>query len=219
MGRRFISLEARAELCKLFPHHSDAYLAERFGLNVRQVQNVGFKEGLRKTPETLRASARRRQDQKPQVPLIERVAKAIIDAGDGGLSRDGIGSAISGSSPSSITTSLNKLVAQKRIYRAGRTGRSRWFGTLKQAQEYVETVTFAAEPAKEAPVKVTAATAPARLAIDPRIPEGLQIQYGHSVPGPEARWHTNARPVFSCMPPGVYTDQASSWVKAVTTKP
>lgn len=219
MGRRFMSIEKRAELCELFPHHSDAALAQMYGLNVRQVQYIGFIEGLRKTPETVSASARRRSENQSATPLRNRVQEAIVAAGEAGLSRDGICNAISGSSPSSITTCLNKLTASQKVFRAGRAGRSRWFGTLEQAQSHMEQVTAAARPAKEAAVKVAPETPPARLAIQPHIPAGLQIKYGHSVPGPEARWQTNARPVFSSMPPGVYSDQPSSWVKAVTSKP
>lgn len=219
MGRRFISPEARAELCRLFPHHSDAALAERFGLNVRQVQYIGFREGLRKTPETVRASARRRQDQKAQVPLIERVEKAIAEAGDGGLSRDGIESAISGSSPSSITTSLNKLVAQRRAFRAGRAGRSRWFSTALQAQAHIDAAMAVAKPAKPAPVKVAPSRGPAHERGEPRIPEGLVKQIGAPVPGPEARWHADAPAHFSGRI-GRYDEDSTpaSWVLAVTNR-
>lgn len=219
MGRRFISIEKRAELCELFPHHSDAALAERFGLNVRQVQYIGFSEGLRKTPETVRASARRRNEKKQSVPLIERVANAITEAGDSGISRDGIGSAISGSSPSSITTSLNKLVAQRRAFRAGRAGRSRWFGTVLQAQAHIDTLTVVAKPAKAPPVKVAPSRGPAHEAGEPRIPDGLVKQIGAPVPGPEGRWHRDASPHFSGRI-GQYDDDAApaAWVVAVTSR-
>lgn len=218
MSRPVLSIERRIALCQAFPHYSDAQLAEQFGLTVRQVQHIGFTEGLRKTAETLSQSAKRRGPRVMGATLKQRVKQAIVDAGDAGLSRDGIESVLSSSSPSSITTSLNKLVAEEQVFRAGRTGRSRWFATKLQAQAHFDAVIPPARTAREAPVKITHALTPARMPIAPRIPEGLKVQYGHPVPGPEARWHTNAQPILKNLGPGVYTDEPSSWVIAVTAR-
>ena len=112
------------------------------------------------------------------------------------------------------------------MFRAGRKGHSRWFKQHDWAQAFANTALAAGalppkhvQPANAPVVHIAPDPGPARSADAARLPEGLRIQYGAPVPGPEARWHGDARPVFSSKPPGVYTDQASSWVKAITTKP
>lgn len=216
-----MSLERECEFCNDFPHESDAALAKRYGITVRQAQYLGFKSGLHKTAATRSASRRHRHVQGPA--LTDRVHQLVEQAGKSGISRDCVERIMTVESPSSISNALNKLTAGGRIHRMGTKGKSRWFSAAEQARDFAAELTAAKyRPAPEPTgrttrgVHITPAKPPALLPGEPDIPASVCKQIGKPVPGPEGRWHTNARPIFSGLGPGLYTDAPSSWVNAIT---
>lgn len=223
--RPVLSPAREQELCAAFPHHTNAELAARYGLTVRQVQHIGSKSGLVKTASTISATRSTRVTE--GVALTVRVQQLVQQSGDAGISRAGVEQAMPQESPNGICSAINQLTSHHRIHRAGPKGRSRWFATKELAQAFQAAQTAAkyavAPPAPAKPSTTPKAARPRAPQPAPRaeatIPEGLQIQYGAPVPGPEARWHANARPILRNLGPGVYTDEPSSWVTALTSRP
>lgn len=219
--RSILPPDREAEFRAAFPDRSDADLAEAFGLTVRQAQYLGFKAGLSKTHATRSASRRNRVANGEA--LTVRVERAVAQAAQHGLNREQVERILPDATPGGINGAINKLTGDGRIHRAGRKGHSRWFITTAFAQDFLaqqQAAKFNPAPLLPSPtpvVHIARQAGPAQQGGEPLIPPGVHKQIGHPVPGPEGRWHSNARPILRNLGPGVYTDAASSWVKAITS--
>lgn len=223
-----ISPAVQSQLLDQFPHRSNTDLAREFGLNVRQVQYIGYIHGLNKTAATRSASRRARHADSE--PLSLRVDRAVQAAGPHGIDSQGLQAALPGISPSSITCAINKLTADKRAHRRGGKGKSRWFATADLAEAWAQASQAASlrrEQARallaQAPacntVQIRLPTAPALAPGEPFVPEHIKPLICPPVPGPDARWHTGAAPHFSARKPGTYDADApaSLWAAAITS--
>lgn len=207
------------EILALFPTRTNDELAEQFGLNRRQLTNIGSTYGLTKTPEAVSRARRVRKTPMGTAPWTTQLLQAIAAAGAAGMSFAQAARAASTANADQARATLNKLTAAGKLFRYAKHRSSRWFATKEWAEAYGALSLMPAPSSESNGVQIRAAPAPATRPGDPRITADTRITTCPGVPGPEARWHGNARPIFSGLGPGVYTDQPSSWVKAVTSKP
>lgn len=219
MARPLVSLIPRlAEIIAAFPSRTNEELAAEFGLTRRQCANIGSTHGLRKTHEVLSRARRTRKTPIEGAPWTTLILKAIHAAGKTGIDFPQARRAAPSANEDQVRAALNKLTAEGRIHRYAKHRSSRWFSTAEMATVHGARLLTPTPAAAENGVRIAQGQAPAQLRGEPRITDRTVITPCPGVPGPEARWHGNARPVFSGLRPGQYADAPSSWVSAVTTK-
>lgn len=220
MARPLVSLIPRlAEIIAAFPNRTNEELAAEFGLTRRQCANIGSTHGLKKTHEVLSRARRTRKTPIEGAPWTTLIIKGIEAAGRAGVDFAQARRAAQSATEDQVRAALNKLTAEGRIYRYAKHRSSRWFATAEWAKVHGVKLLTPAPALSENGVRIAPSKPPAQLHGKPRITDRTVITPCPGVPGPEARWHGNALPVFSGLRPGQYADAPSSWVSAVTTKP
>lgn len=228
MPRRPLTPEREAELLARYATDTNQELAAAFGLRVTQVVALGQKHGLRKSHDTLsRARLAREAANANGGAMAEQVFALAQAAGEAGVSHASVCAALPGLNPDSLTAALYKLTAMGRVHRGGKKGSARWYINAADAaafdqQQRTPPAPKAAKPCAPAlvanGVQITHQPGPALTPGEAYTPDHITPIKCPSVPGPEARWHTNAAPILKAMGPGRYTDEPSSWVKALTER-
>jgi hypothetical protein len=220
MSRPLVSRIACLEQVKAaYPHYTNEELAAQFGLTRRQLTNIASTHGLLKTHETLSRARSVRKTLLAVAPWTKQLLDGIAAAGPAGVDFAQARRIASTANEDQARATLNKLTAAGRIHRYAKHRVSRWFSTAEWATAHGARVLAPVPSAPGNGVQIKSSEPPAAQRGALVITASTRFTPCPGAPGPEARWHGDARPVFSSMPPGVYTDQASSWVKAVTAKP
>lgn len=219
MSRPLVSRIACLDQVKAaYPHHTNEELAAQFGLTRRQLTNIASTHGLLKTHETLSRARSVRKTRLAVAPWTKQLLDGIAAAGPAGVDFAQARRIASTANEDQARATLNKLTAAGRIHRYAKHRVSRWFATAEWAAAHGARVLAPVPSTPSNSVQIKASRTPADLRGEPVTTARTRFTPCPGVPGPEARWHTNARPVFSGLGPGLYTDQPSSWVTAITTK-
>jgi hypothetical protein len=245
MPRQLLSPDQRATLLAAYPTTTNAELARQYGLTERQLVYIAAAAGVRKNAAALRRTHQRYGIHVQQQLASLRWALARVGA-DGlswsnacavlsGSCEDAVskrlallvrdGQAHRAGTHGRLRWFAEAAWAEAYAARPFITAKAQRSEAAREAREartkarqerlQQKPKQRRAQPVAPAPVAVSD-RGPAFAPGAPRIPEGLQVQHGAPVPGPEARWHSNAKPLLRRSGPGVYTDEPSSWVLAVT---
>jgi hypothetical protein len=239
MTATLLTPEARAAMLAAYPGTTNAELAKRYGLTERQLVYIASRAGVRKDVATLRATQLHGQPAANAQRM--RLLDAIAQAGPDGLEWNAACDTLAGAAEKLVSTRLAQLVDVGQAHRAGPHRHARWFANAAWAAAYAarpapptakalrsQAAQAAREarnraraaakrrPAATAGVRIAPSAGPARERGDGVVTAATRVTVGHAVPGPEARWHGNAAPIFSARRPGQYDDEPSSWVRAIT---
>lgn len=247
MSRLRMTPDQRAALLAAYPTSTNAELARQFGVTERQLVYIASAAGVRKDAAALRRTHQRYGGHVEQQLTSLRWALARVGAdgltwGDAcavlsSSCEDAVSKRLAllvrdGQAHRAGTHGRQRWFAQPdwaQAYAArpvisAKAARSEAAREAREARTKARQAKLATPPqrrraaATQPAVKVPALSGPGHEPGAPRIPEGVQVQYGTAVPGPEARWHANAPRHFAGRV-GQYDADAPArpWVAAITS--
>lgn len=247
MPRLLLTREQRAAMLAAYPTTTNAELARQYGLTERQLVYIAAAAGVRKDAAALRRTHQRYGGQVQEQLTTLRWALARVGAeglawGDAcavlsSSCEDAVSKRLAllvrdGEAHRAGTHGRLRWFAQPewakayadRPFITAKAARSEAAREAREARTKARQAKLTTPPkrrraaATQPVVKVPALSGPGHEPGAPRIPEGVHVQYGNPVPGPEARWHANAPRHFAGRV-GQYDADAPArpWVAAITS--
>lgn len=207
--------ERRAALIERYPHEGNPALMAEFGLSKGQLAWFATTLSLKKTAETRsRINHQARHAAKSGLQsLSQQIVARVAQAGEAGMDMPSICSAFAHEEASRVRSLVHVLTKRGLLQRSGERGAGLWLATNRKSKGRAPVRQATTQPV----VKVPAISGPAHELGDPCIPAGLEIQYGATVLGPEARLAAQEPGLFSQLGPGRYLADSPTWVNAITS--